>query len=459
LEATTPDVLDKALVKALANRREGVIDAPTYYLLESKIKALKKLKFTEEYEQWKQWYPKWTGRRDSHGNPLYVYKLSVLTGAVLKELGKVPEEVRYRRIVALYELLHNLAFPLCLSVPIAPPLLPPGETMTSRPEPPAPLPPNSIRLIQNTTIIDFSSTTLGSMFSFRHHLAQASGLAQANHPETLGSIYVVGAPGWWSTVWGWIKNWFDEQTRAKVHICGAGSPELLEFIPRENLPKAYGGDLEWVYEDDPVWDADMHWLLRECGTPEEGGEVKLRGPVVLTPRTAERPMQVELVGKGRHEVLTPPSAPAPAAAAPDELPASTSTLEPSVIPQAPEVGNAMPMTPGGPQTPAANLAPLPTDPAFPAAAADSTTTTSGAPPTLNLNGTEMRHEQPQASADRKGGFLPAPMGPGLGPATPGTPGFVPNLTGAVLGTPGVVEEGKKDGDVDGLVEGVEAVKV
>ena len=53
LEATTVDVLDKALVKALANRREGVIDAPTYHLLESKIKALKKLKFTEEYEQWK----------------------------------------------------------------------------------------------------------------------------------------------------------------------------------------------------------------------------------------------------------------------------------------------------------------------------------------------------------------------------------------------------------------------
>ncbi|KZO92574.1 CRAL/TRIO domain-containing protein, partial [Calocera viscosa TUFC12733] len=208
----------------------------------------------EEYEQWKQLYPKWTGRRDKHGNPLYVYKLSVLTSAALKELGKVPEEVRYRRIVALYELLHNLAFPLCLSVPIRPPSS--SSPLTAPPPPPAPLPPNSIRLIQNTTIIDFSSTSLGSMFSFRHHLAQASTLAQANHPETLGSIYVVGAPGWWSTVWGWIRNWFDEQTRAKVHILPYGSAELLEIVPRENLPKAYGGDLEWVYEDDPAWDTD-----------------------------------------------------------------------------------------------------------------------------------------------------------------------------------------------------------
>ena len=53
LEATTPDILDKALVKAIANRREGAIDAPTFHHIESKIKALKKLKFTEEYEQWK----------------------------------------------------------------------------------------------------------------------------------------------------------------------------------------------------------------------------------------------------------------------------------------------------------------------------------------------------------------------------------------------------------------------
>lgn len=37
----------------MANRRSGAIDAPTYYQIEDKIKALKKLKFTEEYESWK----------------------------------------------------------------------------------------------------------------------------------------------------------------------------------------------------------------------------------------------------------------------------------------------------------------------------------------------------------------------------------------------------------------------
>ncbi|KZT59530.1 CRAL/TRIO domain-containing protein [Calocera cornea HHB12733] len=392
----------------------------------------------EEYEQWKQTYPKWTGRRDNHGNPLYVYKLAVLTSAALKELNKVPEAVRYRRIVALYELLHNLAFPMCLSVPIPPPLLPPGEELSHAPAAPAPLPPNSIRLIQNTTIIDFSGTSLGSMFSFRHHLAQASGLAQANHPETLGSIFVVGAPGWWSTVWGWIRNWFDEQTRAKVHIVPAGSPELLEFIPKENLPRAYGGELDWVYEDDPSWDADVAWHLREVGAPEVEGVSSLRGPVIVTPRTEERAIRVELVGKGRHEVLVPPQAAPVEDAGKEVLPPSTSTLPPSEIPVAPQA-EEVPLTPGGPLTPAANLAPLPSDPSSTAAAPAS------ASPSTAQNG--FPHEHPQTTADSKGGFLPAPIGPGLGPATPGTPGFVPNLTGGILGTP------RGEGGAEGLADG------
>lgn len=49
----TDDVLDRALIKAKANRRLGAIDAPTYHLIEERISSLKKLKFTQEYESWK----------------------------------------------------------------------------------------------------------------------------------------------------------------------------------------------------------------------------------------------------------------------------------------------------------------------------------------------------------------------------------------------------------------------
>jgi hypothetical protein len=53
LEIETNDVLDRALVRAKANKELGAIDAPTYYLIEDKITSLKKLKFTQEWEAWK----------------------------------------------------------------------------------------------------------------------------------------------------------------------------------------------------------------------------------------------------------------------------------------------------------------------------------------------------------------------------------------------------------------------
>ena len=53
MEIETNDVLDKALVKAKANKAIGAIDAPTYHIIEDKINSLKKLKFTQEYESWK----------------------------------------------------------------------------------------------------------------------------------------------------------------------------------------------------------------------------------------------------------------------------------------------------------------------------------------------------------------------------------------------------------------------
>ena len=46
-------MLDKSLVRLLANKNEGIVDAPTYYMIYDKLMALKKFKFTKEYEQWK----------------------------------------------------------------------------------------------------------------------------------------------------------------------------------------------------------------------------------------------------------------------------------------------------------------------------------------------------------------------------------------------------------------------
>ena len=70
LERRTPDILDKALVKAKANKNEGAIDAPTYYQIEDKVKALKKLRFVFEAE----------GFRDPETYEWMVYKVAAEVG-------------------------------------------------------------------------------------------------------------------------------------------------------------------------------------------------------------------------------------------------------------------------------------------------------------------------------------------------------------------------------------------
>jgi len=56
-----------------------------------------------------------------------------------------------------------------------------------------------------TSIIDLADVSLGTMWSLRHHLQQASEIATAYYPETLHAIAVVNAPAFFPTVWGWIK--------------------------------------------------------------------------------------------------------------------------------------------------------------------------------------------------------------------------------------------------------------
>jgi hypothetical protein len=119
-----------------------------------------------------------------------------------------------------------------------------------------------------TTIIDLSNTSLRQMWNLRAHLQEASELANANYPETLGATVVVNAPAFFPTMWGWIKGWFDANTRDKIHILGKptnangeAGEAIRSLIAPEELPKQYGGLLDWKFEDGPVLDAELKKAL------------------------------------------------------------------------------------------------------------------------------------------------------------------------------------------------------
>jgi hypothetical protein len=88
----------------------------------------------------------------------------------------------------------------------------------------------------------------------------ASTLATAHYPETLDRIFVIGAPAFFNTVWGWIKRWFDPITVSKIFILGSHEVKtvLEQYIEPRNIPKKYGGELDYKFGDlgnpDPNWE-------------------------------------------------------------------------------------------------------------------------------------------------------------------------------------------------------------
>jgi hypothetical protein len=195
---------------------------------------------TNEMESAKRFYPRWTGRRDKNGLPVYVYRLASLDAPLRKDLESVPSERRYQRIVALYEVMTRFVLPLCSHLA-------------------APIPVSSV-----TTIIDLERVSLSAMWSLRSHLQVASTMATANYPETLNTIAIVNSPSFFPTIWNWIKTWFDEGTRNKIHILGKDpGPTLKLLIDEKDIPQSYGGQLLWKFEDDPDLDDTIKKIIGE----------------------------------------------------------------------------------------------------------------------------------------------------------------------------------------------------
>ncbi|PPR07267.1 hypothetical protein CVT26_012427 [Gymnopilus dilepis] len=214
----------------------------------------------EDFEHSKRFYPRWTGRRDKLGLPLYVYRLASLE-PVQKELDAIPADVRYQRIVVLYEYMDRFTFPLCSQLPHATAAIPISST---------------------TSIIDLANVSFGSLWKLRSHLQEASRMSTANYPETLHHIAIVNSPSFFPTIWNWIKGWFDEGTRQKIHVLGRDPGSSLRIlIHAKDLPQVYGGELPWNYEDEPLLDEDTKQLIGEL---PKGAAIFVDGQVMKPPK-------------------------------------------------------------------------------------------------------------------------------------------------------------------------------
>lgn len=181
-----------------------------------------------EYDQTRRLYPQWTGRRDKRGIPFYVYEVSKVNSKDVTAYSndtehkhseqssvtaKTPKKML--RLFALYENLCRFVLPMCSALP-------------DREHPESPI-------SQSNNLVDISHVSLAKFWALRNHMSDASNLATAHYPETLDRIFVVGAPGFFSTIWGWAKNWFDPITVVSTMLLAHSKAAFLIDMTVQNI--------------------------------------------------------------------------------------------------------------------------------------------------------------------------------------------------------------------------------
>ncbi|PSR75516.1 CRAL/TRIO domain-containing protein [Coniella lustricola] len=227
----------------------------------------------EAYEQSRRLYPQWTGRRDKRGIPVYLFEIRHLDPKTVTAYEKAASSTFSRavpnaktgtklvRLFALYENLTRFAQPLCTQ-------------LTDREHPSTPI-------TLSTNIVDVSGVSLRGYWNLKNHMQAASELATAHYPETLDRIFIIGAPAFFTTVWGWIKRWFDPVTVSKIFVLSHAEvlPTLNSFIHIDDIPKQYGGKLDFNWCQMPNLDPK----IRELATWENGYTEFPEGPVYWVP--------------------------------------------------------------------------------------------------------------------------------------------------------------------------------
>ena len=114
-------------------------------------------------------------------------------------------------------------------------------------------------------------------------------------PELIAIVVqIIGAPAFFSTVWSWIKRWFDPITVSKILILSPHEvlPTLSKYVDPKNIPKQYGGELDFAFGDlpvpDPAWEGIVEW--------DNGHKSFPTGPHVW--RETDEGKRVECIGIG-----------------------------------------------------------------------------------------------------------------------------------------------------------------
>lgn len=189
-----------------------------------------------------EYYPQYYHKTDNDGRPVYIEKL-----------GKIDLNAMYK-ITTSERMLQNL---VCEYEKLSDPRLPACSRKAGK-------------LLETCcTIMDLKGVGITSVPSVYGYVRQASAISQNYYPERLGKLYLINAPWGFSSVFNAIKGFLDPVTVDKIKVLGSSyQSELFAQVPKENLPKEFGGTCEcqggcelsdagpW---QDPEWTRPPKW--------------------------------------------------------------------------------------------------------------------------------------------------------------------------------------------------------
>lgn len=124
------------------------------------------------------------------------------------------------------------------------------------------------------TIMDMKGVGVTRIPSVYGYVKSASAISQDHYPERLGKLYIINAPWGFSSAFSVVKSFLDPVTVSKIHVLGSGyQSELLAQVPKENLPKQFGGACQCSggceYSDagpwhDPTWAKPPKWQTEDA---------------------------------------------------------------------------------------------------------------------------------------------------------------------------------------------------
>ncbi|KAJ6001571.1 hypothetical protein N7499_002526 [Penicillium canescens] len=212
-----------------------------------------------DFEQARQFYPHWTGRRCKNGVPICMFDLAYLDKDGLASWEKsrqspgwkyspseehqppTPDMIQSASI--FHDSLTRFVLPLC-------------SMMKDRPN-------SSVPITNFVYLVDASNLGLKQGWSVRFFAQEISWLLSTCYPETIQRIFVCNAPSYFATIWKYLKGWVDPYTAEKIVILSDAEvlPTLREHIDDANIPSIFGGGFPFKHGMLPDLDNNIRQRL------------------------------------------------------------------------------------------------------------------------------------------------------------------------------------------------------